>query len=134
MDTTKVIALPTLTAYATLTTPGVSEKIYIGSYKKIGICLKRTNHASGNSAFTIQASMEEKDTVTPTMVAYNMAVKNLTNSNAEHETRVNGLTLAADGSDFLWINNDYHINWLQITAVNTTDGKATAFLLVQIEE
>src|ERR1035437_8916609 len=125
MPTTQVIKA--ITDYSTVTTPKLSGAIYVGGAKRVGIHFNQTNHSSGSITFTVQASMDDYDTVTPVFVDFNLLVDNVTNDNTHHETRVNGKTLTSTNDAIVWIDcDDYIVMWLQITAVITTDGHANA--------
>jgi len=108
-----------------------SEKIYVGGAKRIGIQLRRADHAAGSSAFTVKASLDAEDTVTPTMSAFNLLIDNVTDSNSQDVTRVNGKTLAANGDAFLQVDPVAIVNWMEISVTNATDGTSTAYLLLE---
>lgn len=120
-----IIALDAVTATTT------SDKFYVGNAKKIAILLRRADHSSGTSAFAVKASLDEMGTVTPTMTALNLWIDNVTNTNTQNPTRVNGKTLAADGDAFLFLDPAVHINWLEITVTETIDGTHSAWIILQ---
>lgn len=126
METTKsIVALDAVTATT------VSNKIYVGGSERIAIQLRRADHSSGSSAFTIKVSCEPASTVTPTMTALNLWIDNVTNTNAQTLTRVVGKTLAANGDAFLFLDEFAIINWIEITVTETTDGTHSAFVLLE---
>jgi hypothetical protein len=108
-----------------------SEKIYVGGAKRIGLQLRRADHAAGSSAFSVKASLDKEDTVTPTMTAFNLLNDNAANTNTQNITRVNGKTLSADGDAFLEVDPVALINWIEIAIINTTDGTSTTYLLLE---
>jgi hypothetical protein len=120
----KIVALNGVTANTT------SNKIFVGGAKRVGILLRRADHSSGSSAFTIKGSMDYED-VTPVMTALNVWIDNVTNTNSQTLTRVAGKTLAANGDAFLWLDKNCIINWLEITVAETTDGTHSAWVLAE---
>lgn len=127
MNTRKTITAINASSAASVT----SNNIYVGDAKRIGILLRRTNHTSGSGAFTVTASMEAADTVTPTMTAINMIVDNVTNTNAQNFTRINGKTLSSNTDALLWLDTNCIVNFLSIAVTRTTDGTHSAFILIE---
>lgn len=123
----------TLTALDGVTATTVSKKFYVGDAKKVAILLRRADHSSGSTAFSIKASLDEVGTVTPTMTALNLFIDNVTNANTEQLTRVNAKTLSANGDAFLFLDPAVQVNWLEITATETTDGTHSAWIILQEE-
>ena len=121
----------TITALNAVTATTTSDKFYVGDASKITLLLRRADHTSGSSAFTIKASLDEVGTVTPDMTALNLWIDNVTNTNAQNLTRVNEKTLSANGDAFLFLDPAIHINWLEITVTETTDGTHSAFIILQ---
>ena len=120
------VALNAVTATTT------SGKFWVGDAKKVAVRLKRADHASGASAFTIKGSLDGPATTTPIMTALNVWIDNVTNTNAQTLTRVNGKTLNADGEAFLFLDENTHLNWIEITVTETTDGTHTAEIIEEI--
>ena len=121
----KIVALNGVTATTT------SDKIFVGGAKRVGVLLRRANNAGGTSAFTIKGSMDY-ETVTPIMTALNMWIDNVTNTNGQDVTRVNGTSIVnADGDKFLWLDKNCIINWLEITVTETSDGTHSAWVLAE---
>jgi hypothetical protein len=102
---------------------------------------------SGNGAFAVKGSLQayEDGSGTPdsfenktggagvTMTALNTFIDNVTNTNAQTLTRVNGKTLSANGDNFLWLSPECLMNWLEITVTRTTDGTYSAWIIVEDE-
>jgi len=120
----KIVALNGVTATTT------SDKIFVGGAKRVGVLLRRANHSSGSTAFTIKGSMDYEE-VTPVMTALNVFIDNVTNTNGQNLTRVAGKTLSADGDAFLWLDSNCLINYIEITATETTDGTHSACVLAE---
>ena len=130
-----------------VTVTTTSSKFWVGGARRVGIHLRRADHSAGSSAFTVKASLEPKEAGngTPdsysnrtggagvTMTAYNMLIDNVTNTNGQTLTRVNGKTLAANGDAFLWLDPACLVNWLEITVTETTDGTHSAWIVVEEE-
>lgn len=114
-----------------VTATTTSSTYYVGGAKRIGVLLRRADHGSGSSAFTIKGSLDEIGTVTPTMTALSVWIDNVTNSNVQGLTRVVGKTLAANGDAFLWLSPECLMNWLEITNTKTTDGTASAWIIME---
>jgi len=120
----KIVALDGVTATTT------SGKIFVGGAKRVGVLLRRADHTSGNTAFTIKGSMDYEE-VSPTMTALNVWIDNVTNTNEQNLTRVAGKTLSANGDAFLWLDSNCIINYVEITATETTDGTHSAWVLAE---
>lgn len=112
----RIVAINDVTASAT------SDLMWVGDYKKVGILMRRSNHSSGSSAFTFQGGFAENAGDSPTMTALNTLIDNLTNSNTQNFTLVNGKTLSANGDAFLWISPETPVTHLRAVVVETTDG------------
>lgn len=113
-----------------VTTTTTSNKIFVGGAKRVAVLLRRANHSSGSSAFTIKGSLDYEE-VTPTMTALNVWIDNVTNTNGQTLTRVAGKTLSADGDAFLWLDKNCIINYIEITVTETTDGTHSAWVLAE---
>lgn len=107
-----------------------SAKIFVGGAKRVAVLLRRSDHDAGSTAFTIKGSLDY-DEVTPTMTALNVWIDNVTNTNGQNLTRVAGKTLSANGDAFLWLDKNCLVNWIEITATETTDGTHSAWVLAE---
>lgn len=131
-----------------VTATTTSSKFYVGGAVRVGIQLRRSQHGSGSSAFAVKGSMQPitdgagvpdafnnpTGGTGVTMTALNTLIDNVTNSNAQNITRVNGKTLSADGDAFLWLDPACLMNWLEITVTETTDGTHSATIVVEEEK
>ena len=127
MNSTRVI-----TALDAVTETKVSSKFYVGGAKRIALLVRREATAGGSSAFTVKASLEPEDTVTPTMTALNMWLDNVTNANTLNLTRVNGVTIGNSNADaFLFLDANCIVNWLEITVTETTSGTHSAWVICE---
>lgn len=138
-----------ITALSAVTATTTSAKFWVGGAKRIGILLRAAAITSGNGAFAIKGSLQpfedgagggQDEFTNPkggsgvTMTAINMFLDNVTNTNAQTLTRVNGTTLSANGDKYLWLSPECLMNWLEITVTRTTDGTYSAFIVVEDEE
>lgn len=119
---TKITALDAVTATTT------SSKIWVGDYDKVAILFRRADHSTGSTAFTVTAGFEQVASDDPTMTDYNMLIDNVTNSNVQQLTRVNGKSLAANGDAMVWMDPSAPATHIAITATETTDGTHSAFI------
>lgn len=118
-----------ITALDAVTATTTSQKIWVGDFSRVAILFRRANHSAGSTAFTVKAGFAQFSSDTPTMIAYNMLVDNLTNSNVQDVTRVNGKTLNADGDAMVWMDINAPATHIEITATETTDGTHSAFVI-----
>lgn len=100
--------------------------------------------SSGNGVFTVKGSLQDYADAngTPetnenrtggvgvTMTALNTLIDNVTNTNAQQLTRVNGKTLSSNIDAFLWLSPECLVNWLEITVTRTTDGTYSAWIVI----
>ena len=123
-----MVALNAVTATTT------SDKFFVGGAKRVAVLVRRASNAGGTSAFTINASLDY-DTVTPVMTALNLWIDNVTNTNSQTLTRVNGTSIAnADGDKMLFLDPAVIVNWLEIKVTETSDGVHSAFILAEYED
>lgn len=128
MTHTKVIkAIDAVTATTT------SKKLYVGGAKRVGFMLRRADHSAGSTALGVKISLEDAETVTPTMTACNMLVSNVTNSNVQTLTRVASISLAANGDAFCWLDPLCVVNWVELTVTETTDGTHSAWVVAEYD-
>jgi len=120
-----------ITALDAVTATTTSNKFFVGGARRIGLLFRRADHAAGSTAFTVNGGMESEDTVTPTMTALNMLITNTANSNVQSLTRVASVTLSANGDSLVWLDPVCVLNWLSVTATETTDGTHSAFILLE---
>lgn len=119
-----------ITAFAGETATKVSEKIWVGDFSRVAVLFRRANNAGGTSAFTVKAGFAQDTSVSPTMTAYNMLIDNVTNSNVQDLTRVNGKSIAnADGDVMLWMDPNAPATHLEVTVTETSDGTHSAFII-----
>lgn len=134
-----------ITALNAVTATTTSSKFWVGGAKRIGLHFRRADHGSGSTAFTVKASLEPLEIANGTldahnnltggtavtMTAINMLVSNVTNTNGQMRTRVNSTSLAANGDAYVWLEPDILVNWLEVTATETTDGTHSAWIVLE---
>lgn len=118
-----------ITALNAVTATTTSNQIYIGDFKRVAILYRRANHSSGSTAFTVTAGFALDASTDPTMTAYNMLIRNLTNTNGQMPTRVNSITLSTDVDEVVWMDPACPATHIAITATETTDGTHSAFVI-----
>lgn len=137
-----------ITALNAVTATTVSNKFWVGGAKRIGLLFRRSAHSSGSTAFSVKGSLDAYDAAVGAldtrgnklggsgvaMTALNMLVNNVENTNEQTRTRSTDVTLSADGDAFAWIEADVLVNWLEITATETTDGTHSAFIIIEEED
>ncbi len=117
-----------VTALSAVAATTTSEPIDITMAKKVTILLTRAAHSSGNHVFTVTGSIDGKD---GTFVACNKLIKNIANAISEGLTRVASVTLSANGSELVSLDlENESFTHIKVTATETTDGTATAKVLV----
>jgi hypothetical protein len=118
-----------ITALDAVTATVTSNEIYIGGFKRVALLFRRADDAGGTSAFTVKAGFAEAGT-DPTMTAYNMLIDNVTNTNAQNYTRVNGKSIAASNGDvMLWMDPACPATHITVTVTETTDGTHSAYVI-----
>jgi len=127
----KTTVITALDAVAATTT---SNKFYVGNAKRIGFLFRRGSHSSGNHVFTVNIGGESEDTVTPTMLATNMLIPNVAGDNTKTLAHVASITLSANGDAYAWLDPVCICTWVSVTSTETTDGLATALIILEVEE
>jgi len=125
----KKIVITALDAVVATTT---SNKFYVGNAQRIGFLFRRGSHGSGSTAFSVNIGGESEDTVTPTMTATNMLIGNTAATNSQTTAHVASVTLAANGDAYAWLDPLCVVNWVSVTATETTDGAHTAFIILEV--
>jgi len=125
--------IPTIiTAIDAVTATTTSDTYYVGNFSKIAILGRRAAHFSGSTAWSVTAGSSMSEQTDPTLVAYNMLISNVANSNAEtNYTHVASFSSgAANGDFYTWMDIDKcPITHIAVTATETTDGTHSAFII-----
>jgi len=96
--------------------------------KRVTLIGKRADHSSGSSAFTAEVG------VGTDFADYKKWISNATNSNSQNLTRVQTLTLSADGVDFMTMSPEDCFEFVKVTVTETTDGTHSAWLVIDHED
>ena len=81
------------------------------------------NHTSGNGAFGVEVSNDGKN-----WVVYNRLVSNVTNTNAQFDTRVAAPTLSSNTSAIYFFPTSDLFRYIRVFCTITTDGLYSATL------
>lgn len=122
--------IPLLSAVTATTT---SSGTFVGNATKLALVLTASAISAGNGVFTFDVSMDPVGTASPTWVSYNRVVDNVTNTNAQTDTRIASKTLSSNTSVVLFVPDADLFNLFRTTVTRTTDGTYTAKLLVQTD-
>lgn len=106
------------------TTSGVFA---VGDRTKLSLVFKCADHASGNGVFTVEVCNGDPDVAT-NWIAYNRLTSNVTNTNAQQDTRVASVTLATDSTVIVFFPPGDHFEYVRVKVDRTTDGTYSAFL------
>ena len=109
-----------------VTATTTSTAIPIKNAKKVTFVFKRSNHASGSTAFTVTVSADDS-----TYISYAKLIDNLINGITEGVTRIATKTLSSDTSVTLSMSPEDCFEYLKVTATETTDGTHDAWVIVQ---
>lgn len=111
---------------ATATTS--STWIPVTHANKVSFIFKRSNHSSGNTAFSVSVSA---DAVDANAITYAKLIDNLTNTNGQNLTRISSKTLAANGLALVSMSPEDIVGYIKVTATETTDGTHDAWVIIQ---
>lgn len=111
------------TAIGAVTINTTSAAIAVGNRQLMSLQVIARGVSSGNGLFKVQVSQNAD-----TWSDYFRLTKNITNTNAQNDTRVQSLTLSSNSSDFLFFPVGDHFNYIRVSCHVTTDGNYTAIL------
>lgn len=107
-----------LDAVAATTTSG---GVPVNNAGRLSIQIKAASITSGNGVFTVDVSNNGSD-----WTVYNRITSNVTNTNAQMDTRVASVTLSANGTAFLFFPPGDTFAFVRVTVTRTTDGSYSA--------
>ena len=116
MKQEKYIALDAVTATTT------SRGIPMGPNGRTSIQFIAASISSGNGVFTVAVSNDNTN-----WIAYNKLTTNITNTNAQTDTRVASVTLSSNTSAVVSIPENF--GFIRVTATRTTDGAYSAVVV-----
>ncbi len=117
MEPTRITALNAVTA--TTTSGGVAT----GLSGVVSIQFIAASITSGNGVFTVGVSNDGTN-----WVAYNRLNSNVTNTNAQFDTRVASVTLSSNSSAMVTFPPGDIFNFVRVTCTRTTDGAYSAIV------
>lgn len=79
------------------------------------------NHTSGNGVFGVEVSNDGTN-----WVVYNRLISNVTNTNAQFDTRVAAPTLSTNTSSIYFFPTSDYFRYIRVFVTVTTDGTYTA--------
>jgi hypothetical protein len=104
----------------------LSEPIAMGAgYGKTSLQFVASAISSGNGVLSVEVSNDNTN-----WVVYNRLNSNVTNTNAQTDTRVASLTLSTNTSGVVTFPNDDAFSALRVKVVPTTDGTYSVIALV----
>lgn len=109
-----------------VTATTTSRGIGVDNASNVSIQFQATGITSGNGVFTIDVSNDEG----ANWVTYNRLNSNVTNTNAQMDTRVASLTLNISGGSMVFIPAGDTFGLIRVKCTRTTDGtySATAYI------
>ena len=112
----------TLLNAVTATTTGTA--VDVSSLENLSLQFTASGISSGNGVFTVKVSVDGTN-----FVAYNMLIDNVTNTNAQNNTRVPSKTLSSNTSVIVGLDSlSIGFKAIQVICTVTTDGSYTATL------
>lgn len=108
----------------TVTATTTSKGIDVSARNGLSVQVIASGITSGNGVFTFEISNDNGSTWT----TYNRLVSNVTNTNAQTDTRVSSVTLSSNSSAFVFFPVGDHFQMIRCTCTRTTDGTYSAIL------
>ena len=102
----------------------LSSSVALGSFGKTSIQFVAGSVTSGNGVFTVEVSNDGTN-----WIAYNRLTTNVTNTNAQTDTRVASVTLSSSTNAVVTIPETDNFTFLRTKVVPTTDGVYSAIVL-----
>ncbi len=111
--------VPMLTSVTATTT---SNGVGVNNAGRLSIMVFATAITSGNGVFSVEVTND------PTVgwATYNRLTTNVTNTNAQTDTRVASLTLSSNTTNFLFFPPGDTFAYMRVKVVRTTDGTYSA--------
>jgi hypothetical protein len=110
-----------------------SAGVRVGQATKLAVVLTAGSISAGNGVFTFAVTADEPSIASPTWITYNRLVSNVTNTNAQTDTRVASVTLNSNTSSILFIPDADLFTAIRVTCTVTTDGAYTAKFILQTD-
>ena len=99
------------------------EAFEVGDRKKLSIQFIASGISDGNGVFTVEVSNDGTN-----WIVYNRLTTNVTNTNAQTDTRVASVTLNSNTSSIVFFPVGDHFRYIRVKVDVTTDGTYKAKL------
>lgn len=109
-----------------VTATTTSAAFEVGSATGLSLQFVASGISSGNGVFTVIVSNDGTN-----WIAYNRMITNVTNTNAQTDTRVANVTLSSNTNAFAFIPTSDAFKYIAVTVTRTTDGTYSANLFVR---
>jgi hypothetical protein len=113
-----------------VTATTVSDPINVKYAKKITLLFERASHVSGGAVFSIQASVDGKDSGADFVPYVNM-ISNDVNNHVQTLERNRTVELTADGKTITALDLEHFVyDYIQVKVVESGSGTSTCKLLI----
>jgi hypothetical protein len=105
-----------------------SIAIPVDGAKKVSFWFNRTNHSAGSTTFTVTGSVDGDN-----FIALNNILTDVTNTNAQTNTRVASVALSSNTSQLASLDVDkMGLKAIKVVCTIATDGKGNCNVLVEV--
>lgn len=112
-----------------VTADTTSGGLVVGNAIKMSLMLTAASISAGNGVFTVEVSNDGG----VTWIAYSRLLDNVTNTNAQNQTRVASKTLSSNTSVILFFDDADVFDQIRVKVDMTTDGVYSAILFTQTD-
>lgn len=102
-----------------------SAPVPVNNAGRLSIQVFGSSVTSGNGVFTFEVSNDNTN-----WVSYNRLTSNVTNTNAQQDTRIASVTINTNAGSMLFIPPGDTFNFIRTTVTRTTDGNFSAIAYV----
>ena len=114
-----------------VTATTTSSPIPVAGAKKVTLFLKRADHSSGSTTFTVTGTLDD-DRTNGAYVQLNNLVTDAANTNVQDYIRVASVALSSNTSAHYSLDLTHiAMNFIKVVATEATDGTHTAYVLVE---
>lgn len=104
-----------------VTATTTSRSVGVDNASNVSIQFTAASITSGNGVFTVEVSNDQIN-----WIAYSRLNSNVTNTNAQNDTRVASVTLSSNTSGIVFIPAGDTFNYIRTKCTVTTDGAYTS--------
>lgn len=108
-----------------ITATATSSAVGVDNADRLSVMILSSGITSGNGVFTVEVSNDDTNWAT-----YNRITSNVTNTNAQTDTRVASVTLSTNSTNFLFFPPGDTFAAFRVKCVISTDGVYSAFAYV----